>query len=119
MPNDEPNPLAAPKAKGKKANKVLFGEIPDDLSAFGGEVPQEGYVQGWAVTENIPALLEAVGLELPKHYSFPFHRMERRHGELWSFRIEEAHTHMMEGGLVMAHHWVYKREQPETVAGAA
>lgn len=103
----------------RKTRRPRFGEMPDDLSAFGGEQTQEGYAQGWVKTEDIPGLVAAIGIPDPEHVEFPMHKMVRRHGELWSIRIEPAATHKVQGQLQQAHHWVYKREQPERMTGAA
>lgn len=102
-----------------KMRKPRFGEMPDDLSRFGGSTMAEGYAQGWCSSEDVAELLAAIGHPELEHYQFPLQRMARRHGELWSIRIEAPTAHLVEGKLQQLHHWVYKREQPERLSGTA
>lgn len=70
-------------------------------------------LEGIVKTEDIRELLDAFGLHDASVASFPFQKMIREHGELWSFRIEALAPHEVGKTHVMAHHWIYRREMPE------
>jgi len=104
----------------KEATRLRQFKAPETIPAeFGMQTETEDHISGAVTTEHVRALLDAFGLQERTSVVFPFQHMKKQHGEIWSMRIEPLAAHMVDGKPVMAHQWVYMRQQPETVGAAA
>lgn len=102
------------------AKQLRRFEAPKEIPAhFGLETEAEDHLSGFVETDKVRQLLDAFGLHDRTSVVFPFQHMVRRHGEIWSMRIEPIAPHTIDGKPVMAHHWVYMRQWPENVGAAA
>jgi hypothetical protein len=111
--DDGTTETAAPPA----AKRKRFGGGDYDLANFGQISDGEYFKDGVVASADVRAMLDELGLSEVKHIQFPLHQMKRRGSELWSLRIEALGTHHVKDQVTNGHHWVYKREQPESVAG--
>jgi hypothetical protein len=79
----------------------------------------EDHISGAVATDQVRNLLDAFGLTERTSIVFPFQHIKKQHGEVWSMRIEPLAAHTIDGKPVLAHQWVYMRQQPESVGAAA
>lgn len=119
MPANE-SKTETPARSTAPAKQLRRFEAPKEIPAqFGLDTEAEDHLSGFVQTENVRPLLDAFGLHDRTSVVFPFQHMVRRHGEIWSMRIEPIAAHTVNGNPVMAHHWVYMRQFPENVGAAA
>lgn len=106
-------------AERKSAKRKRFVGGDYDLEQFGLTSDDETHKQGFVEPGEVRNLLTEFGLEDREHLEFPLHHIGKNGYEVWSLRIEPAAMHEVKGESALSHQWIYRREQPESVSGAA
>lgn len=116
--NEKPEPTTP--TRGTTRIKTSVMKCPEELPAkFNPLAAEEFHVQGVVATADIRALLDTFGLSERKHFAIPFQEIDKRGMEIWSLRIEDVASHVVDGVPMVGHQWQYRRERPELTSAAA
>lgn len=97
----------APPARRTVVKFVAPDSIPEQFGAY---TVSDELLDGFIRPQDVRELLDAFGLAKRTSVVFPFQHIERRDGDMYTFRIDALASHDVDGKTLMAQHWVYKRQ---------